>query len=305
MTIIQNDEHLLDRAAMIAMRGFMKIAPAMAVGPDGREAYDALIEKTPAPEGVEWTETEIGGVRGWLCRPAHAVPGRAVLFLHGGCYVLGSATAYRGLASQLAARVKGAVFVADYRLAPEHPFPAAFDDARQALDGMAAAGFDSVAVAGDSAGGGLALALVASGVPGTRAVGAALFSPWIDLSLASETMETRADADPILSRSILQQGAAQYLRGADPADVRANAMNGDLLSLPPVRIDVGDNEVLLADSLRFEAVATTAGAPCEVHVWKGMVHVFPSNVAMLKAAPEALDGAGAFLEAAFVKGAGL
>ncbi|MCJ2130685.1 alpha/beta hydrolase [Methylobacterium sp. E-045] len=305
MPIIDHDEHLLDRAAMVAMRGFMKLAPAMAVGPEGREAYDALIEKTPTPEGVEWVQAEIGGVPGWLCRPADAVPGRAVLFLHGGCYVLGSATAYRGLASQLAARVKGAVFVADYRLAPEHPFPAAFDDARQALDGMAAAGFDAVAVAGDSAGGGLALALVASGAPATRAVGAAMFSPWIDLSLTGETMQSRADVDPILSRTILQQGADQYLRGADSADPRVNAMHGKLASLPPVRIDVGDDEVLLADALRFEAAASGVSAACDVHVWKGMVHVFPSNVAMLKAAPEALDGAGAFLEAAFSKGRAL
>ena len=298
MSVTRHDEHILDRAAIVAVRGFIKLSPGPVIAPEGRPAYDELIAKTPTPENVTWTAAEIGGVPGWLCRPADAVPGRAILYLHGGCYVLGSATAYRGFASQVAARAKAVSFVADYRLAPENPFPAAFDDARKALDGLQAEGFDKIAVVGDSAGGGLGLALLASSTTATRAVAASLFSPWVDLSLESETIDSRSDADPILSRTILQQGADQYLSGADPHDSRANALAGDLSILPPIRIDVGNDEVLLDDTLAFGAAADAAEVPCEVHVWEGMLHVFPANV-MLKAAQKALNDVGAFLETEF------
>lgn len=302
MSMTVHDEHVLDRAAMLAMRTLMKVSTAPAIAPEGRPGYDELIARTPAPEGVTWTAGEVDGVGGWWCHPAHAVPGRAILYLHGGGYVVGSAAAYRGFASQVAARAGAATFVADYRLAPEHPFPAAFEDADRVLAGLRPAGFDAVAVAGDSAGGGLALAVLASASAG-RAVGAALFSPYIDLSHTGESMTSRADIDPILSPAILRQAADQYLGGADPNDPRVNAMRGDLLKLPPIRIDVGDDEILLDDSLRFGAAAHAANISCDVHVWRGMMHVFPINVTMLKAAREALNGAGAFLDAAFAQAA--
>ena len=299
MPVLAHDEHLLDRAAMVALRGMMALSDGPTVSPAGRPAYDQLIARTSMPEGMTFTAGEVGGVAGWWCLPADAMPGRAILYLHGGAYVLGSAEAYRGLAGQIAERARAATFVADYRLAPEHPFPAAFDDACRALEGLCAAGFESVALAGDSAGGGLALAMLASGAVTTRAVAAALFSPWVDLSLTSPTIESRAAADPILSRDMLEAGASQYLGSADPRDPRVNALSGDLSALPPVRIDVGDDEILLDDSLRFGERAEAAGVRCDVHVWKGMVHVFPANIAMLKAATEALDGVGAFLDEAF------
>lgn len=299
MAVTHHDEHLADRAAMLAMRGFMAVSAAPPVAPEGRPGYDEMIAKTPAPEGVEWTAGQIDGVPGWWCAAAGASPGKAILYLHGGCYVIGSAAAYRGLASQIAARTGVATFVADYRLAPEHPFPAAFDDACRALDGMRAEGFETVALAGDSAGGGLGLAVLASGIAKTRAVAAAVFSPWIDLSLSGATMESRAAVDPILSRAALQQAVDQYLPGGNPSDPRTNALSGVPANLPPVRIDVGDDEVLLDDALRFHAFAEAAHQPsCDVHVWEGMVHVFPANIALLKAAPEALDGMGAFLRSA-------
>lgn len=296
MAILEHEEHLLDRAAMLAVRALMKVSGSPAIGPEGRNAYDAIMAHTPVSDAVSWSEGESGGMPGWWGQAKDAVPGRALLYLHGGCYVLGSAAAYRGLASQLAARAKAATFVPDYRLAPEHPFPAAFDDACRSLDGLRAAGFDSIAVAGDSAGGGLALALLASGIPRTPVLAASLFSPWIDLALTGETMESRAHVDPILSRTALQLGAAQYLRNADPDDRRVNALAGDLSALPPVRIDVGNDEVLLADSLRVDQAIDAVQGQCEVHVWKGMTHVFPANLPMLKAAHEALDAIGDFLQ---------
>lgn len=296
--VIRHDEHMLDRAAMLAIRGFIKLSAAPPMTPEGRPGYDELIARTSAPEGVSWTEGEVGGVQGWWCHPADAVPGRAILYLHGGGYVIGSAAAYRGLASQIGARARASTFIADYRLAPEHPFPAAFEDAGRALAGLRSAGYSAVAVVGDSAGGGLALASLAAGGAG-QAVAAALFSPYIDLSHSGESMTSRADLDPILSPATLQQAADQYLNGANPRDPRINAMAGDLSSLPSIRIDVGEDEILLDDALRFDTAARAADIACEVHVWQGMVHVFPTNIAILQAASEALNGVGAFLEAAF------
>lgn len=296
MAVTHHEEHLLDRAAMVAMRGFMAVSSSPAIAPEGRPGYDELMAKTPAPDGVDWTAGQVDGVSGWWCHPANAVPGTAILYLHGGCYVLGSAAAYRGFASQIAVRAKAATFVADYRLAPEHPFPAAFEDACRALDGVRAMDFETVALAGDSAGGGLGLAVLASGATKTRAVAASVFSPWIDLSLSGDTMDSRAAVDPILSRQALRQAVDQYCPGSVSGDLRVNALSGNLAMLPPVRIDVGDDEVLLGDSLHFHAVVDAAHQrPCDLHVWKGMVHVFPANIALLKAAAEALDGAGAFL----------
>lgn len=275
----------------------MALGSSPPVSPEGRRGYDEMMARTPIADGVECTPAIINGVPGWWCRPADAVPGTAILYFHGGCYVLGSATAYRGLASQLAGRAKAATFVADYRLAPEHPFPAAFEDACKALDGIAAEGFHSIAVSGDSAGGGLSLALLASGAAKTRAVAGALFSPWLDLSLSGETMSSRSDVDPILSRTMLQQAVDQYLVGAKVEDPRASPLVADLSKLPPIHIDVGDAEVLLDDSRRFEVLVSSAHGPsCDLHVWKWMIHVFPANIAMLKAASEALDGAAKFLE---------
>lgn len=297
MTVTFREEHLLDKAAMLAIKGFMAVSAAPPVAPEGRPGYDEMIAKTPAPAGVEWTADQVNGVAGWWCLPSGAVPETAILYLHGGCYVLGSAAAYRGFASQIADRAKAATFVADYRLAPEHPFPAVFEDGCLALDGLGERGFHTIVLAGDSAGGGLALATIASGAVKARVVAAAVFSPWLDLALTGETMDSRADVDPILSRTSLQQAVDQYLAGGDANDARANAMAGELPTLPPVRIDVGDNEVLLDDSLRFHMLAEAARqSSCELHIWKGMLHVFPTNIAMLKAATEALNGVGDFLK---------
>lgn len=181
---------------MLTIRGFMKVSATPPTTSEGRPGYDQLIARTSAPEGVSWTEGEVGGVAGWWCHPADAAPGRAILYLHGGGFVIGSAATYRGFAGQIAARARAATFVADYRLAPEHPFPAAFEDAGRALAGLQSAGYATVAMVGDSAGGGLALAALASGRV-SHAVAAALFSLYIDLSHSGESMTSRADVDHI------------------------------------------------------------------------------------------------------------
>jgi monoterpene epsilon-lactone hydrolase len=300
MTMTYHDEHLLDRAAMLALRGLIALQPESGLGPEARPGFDALMEKTPAAHGVTYEAAEVGVV-GWWCRPGDAVAGAAILYLHGGAYVVGSAAAYRNFAGQIAARAKAATFVAGYALAPERPFPIAFDDAKAAYRAVAAAGFTRIAIAGDSAGGGLALAVLAAVATEARLgtlpapSAAAVMSPWIDLALTGDSMDAKASADPLLTRTSLAAAAHLYLGEHDPRDPRVSALHGDFTDLPPVLLHVGEDEVLLDDARRYAAAAEAAGISAELHVWQGMVHVFPANLALLRAAPEALDSLADFL----------
>jgi acetyl esterase/lipase len=197
-------------------------------------------------------------------------------------------------------------FVPEYSLAPEHSFPAAVDDAQACYRGLVEKGFGKIALAGDSAGGGLALALLsllvakARDVSASRPVGAVVLSPWTDLALSGMSMETHAEADPLLTKDSLASTARLYLGAHDPRDPLASPLYGDLAGLPPVRMHVGEDEVLLDDSLRYAERLESQGGTVQVHTWQGMIHVFPSNVALLHAAKEALDDIGDFLRQHFV-----
>ena len=136
---VYHDEHLLDRAAMLVMRAMIALQPGVEFGPEGRAAFDELLERTPAADGVTYQAATVGGIPGWWCRPANAIGGDAILYLHGGAYVVGSALAYRHFAGQIAARAEAPAFVADYGLAPERPFPAATDDAGMVYSVLASA----------------------------------------------------------------------------------------------------------------------------------------------------------------------
>jgi epsilon-lactone hydrolase len=290
---------------MAAMRLMLASMKGSVTGPSAREPFDELMEKTPAADGVTYQEAEVGGVAGWWCRPDDAVAGAAILYFHGGAYVVGSARAYQHFVGQLAVRAKVAAFVPEYGLAPEHPFPAAVDEAQACYRGLVAKGYGTIALAGDSAGGGLALVLLsllakARDVSALRPAGAAVMSPWTDLALSGMSMETRAKADPLLTRESLASTARLYLAGHDPRDPFASPLYGDLAGLPPVRMHVGEDEVLLDDSLRYGERIESQGGTVQVHTWQGMTHVFPSNVALLHAAKEALDDIGNFLRQQFV-----
>jgi acetyl esterase/lipase len=299
-----HEEHLLDRAVMLAMRALLAVQPKLQFGPEARLDFDSLMEKTPAVEGVTYEVSTIAGVAGWWCRPQHPVDDCAIIYFHGGAYVLGSAAAYRNLVGQIAARAKVAIFIADYGLAPEHPFPAAVNEAAAIYRGLAASGMSKLVIAGDSAGGGLALALLqsvtsaASDETVPKPLAAVVMSLWADLALTGESMETRADSDPILTRDALNQAAQLYLGNKDRHDPKASPLYGEVTGLPPVMFHVGEDEILLDDSRRFANRIEAAGGVAQLHIWEGMTHVFPSNVS-LQAAKDALDEIGAFLRQQF------
>jgi acetyl esterase/lipase len=286
---------------MLAMRAMLAMQPAVDLSPGGRVAFDELMAKTPAAEGVSYEAAVLGGVPGWWCRLGDADPDTAILYLHGGAYVAGSAQAYRGFAGQIALCAGASAFVADFGLAPERPFPAAVDDADAAYRALALAGFSSISIVGDSAGGGLALVTAArmaqvardGSVPRPSAV--CVMSPWTDLALTGDSVESRAKHDPLLTGNGLRGASQMYLGQVNPKDPRASPLYGDLADLPPVLLHVGEDEILLDDARRYAQLLAESGQPAELHVWQGMVHVFPANLSLLQASLDALEIAGAFL----------
>jgi epsilon-lactone hydrolase len=239
-------------------------------------------------------------VSGWWARPTNKRPEGTILYLHGGWYVLGSAQAYRHLAGHVANRSGAEVFVPDYRLAPEHPFPAGLLDAQASYRGLIERGVRRIAIAGDSAGGGLALALLSllktqESAGGVLPRAALVLSPLTDLTLSGRSWETRAVADPYFTMSQGVSLVPLYLGTHDPKDPLASPLYGNLTGLPPIRVHVGDAELLLDDSLRYVERAVAAGVDARVDIWEGLPHVFPSAVGQLEAADQALSAIGSFL----------
>ena len=298
MTITQHPLAAQDGDAMAKIR----VATAAAKGQLDRAAFNAMMEHVAQAPSIRYEAEEIGGITGWWCRPPGAAQKTtAILYLHGGAYIVGSAKAYRNFAGHIASRSSAAVFIAEYRLAPEHQFPAAFDDALAAYHGLVKQGFDNIALAGDSAGGGLALALSskivaeAHRIAGPKPKGIAVMSPWTDLDLTGATLKTRAEADPFLTKAALESAAELYVGPNDPRDPMVSPLYGSHGGLPQIRIDVGDDEILLDDARRYAERIKAAGGVCEVHIWAGMPHVFASNIGVLAASDAALGDIGRFL----------
>ncbi|THD64491.1 MAG: alpha/beta hydrolase [Phenylobacterium sp.] len=261
-----------------------------------RQAYDAMTSETPIAEGVEMQAIDRDGVRGWWVRRAGAPADRAILFLHGGAYMLGSAQAYRGFASQIAVRAGVAAFIPDYPLAPEHPFPAAPQAAVAALRWLADEGVSQAALVGDSAGGALALAALAgAGEPSPAVASVVAFSPWIDLALSGPSFASPDTHDPIFQPELLAGAAAAYLASADPKDGRASPLYAVPDALPPLLIQVGEDELLLDDARRYAAAAAEKGGEVRLDIFEGLHHVFQRSTRELPSARRALDEAAAFL----------
>ncbi len=261
-----------------------------------RAAYDAMTALTPIADGVATEAVDRDDVRGWWVRPGDASAGRAILFLHGGAYMLGSAEAYRGFASQVAVRAGTAAFVLDYPLAPEHPFPAAVEAVGVALRWLGAQGVVQVALVGDSAGGALALSALGQPAPARLFLAAALvFSPWTDLALSGRSFTDPDTRDPIFQPEALAAAATTYLGGADPRDARASPLYGLPGSLPPLAIQVGTDELLLDDARRYAVAAAAKGGTVHLDVYEGLHHVFQRSVRDLPSARQALDAGARFL----------
>jgi epsilon-lactone hydrolase len=288
-----------DAAVAAAARAFTAPMKGKLRGTSARQPFDDIMGHVPAPDSIRYEADTIGGVPGWWCLPAKPTAAGAILYLHGGWYSWGTAAAYRHLVGHIAARAGVAAFAPDYRLAPEHPFPAALMDVRACWNALAARGLGPLAIVGDSAGGGLALAL-ASDLAHERASRAqptavVALSPVTDLTLSGASWTSRAKADPYFTISQAREQADAYLAGRDASDAQASPLFARLAGLPPLRIHVGDDEVLLDDSLRYAERAKANGVDAHVHVWQGLPHVFLSSVRQLVAADQALADIGAFI----------
>ena len=269
--------------------------------PERRAAFTPGDRLHPVPDDVLVTEVTAGGVPAhWLAAPG-ADTGRVLLFLHGGGYELGSLRSDGELAARLGRASGMRVLFPEYRLAPEHPFPAAIDDVLAAWrwlrtgQGLSAA---SLAVAGDSAGGGLAVALLVATRDAREALPAAavLMSPTVDLTSSGASMTERADQDPISTPAMLGQFASDYLAGADPKTPLASPLFAPLSGLAPLLIQVGTADLLLSDSERLAAVAAQAGVDVTLQVGEGLPHVYPIMLGTPEAA-EATEQIGKFLRA--------
>jgi acetyl esterase/lipase len=289
-----------DAPIVTAMRAMVSSTKGMLRGIAARVPFDALMERVSPREDVKFESDAIGGIPGLWVHPAHCRLDEAILHLHGGWFNLGTAKAYRHLVAHIAARVGASAFIPDYRLAPEYPFPAAVDDVLACYRGIVERGIRRIAVTGDSAGGNLALVLASrvarDSVSAKRTlVGAVALSPVTDLTLSGATYETRADADPFFTRTQVAELVRSYLGSADPKNPLASPIYSRLSGLPPVRIHVGDDEVLLDDSRQYIERAVAAGVDARFDVWMGMPHGFVGSVGKLMASALALDAIGVFL----------
>ena len=289
-----------DQAVMAQVRAMAKPNKGRMRGVEARPVFDDLIQHTVAPEGVTWRGDRVGGVAGWWCEPTDAPEDVAILHLHGGWFNWGSAHAFRHLVGHIARSAGARAFVPDYRLAPEHPFPAGRDDALACFDGLLELGLRAIAVTGDSAGGNLALQVLTrvsarSAAEAAPLVGAVLLSPVTDLTLSGASWSSRAEADPFFVRDQAEGLVGAYLAGHDPADPLASPLFGAFAGLPPIRVHVGNDEVLRDDSLNYVQRATAAGVDARVDLWTGMPHGFLGSVGKLEAADAALELVGTFL----------
>jgi epsilon-lactone hydrolase len=266
-----------------------------------RAAFNALMAQVPAPADVLQKPIEIGGVAGIEITNPGGGAEQVILYFHGGVYVIGSAATSVPLVGDLVRRTGINAITLDYRLAPEHPYPAAVEDALAAYTGLLTQGVDPdrIVLAGDSAGGGLAVAtLLAARDAGQPMPSCAyLMSPYADLTLSGKTLTQRQALDPILTEQGLRVRAPEYLAGADPADPLISPIFADLSGLPPLLIQVGSHEILLSDALRLAARAATNDVAVTLEVTPGVPHVFQGYAGLLDEAAAALDRASDFIQA--------
>lgn len=263
-------------------RGVMRVLSSATLVEPGLESDPIRL-----PFGGEILRSPVGDAEG------------AVLYLHGGAYCAGSPATHRAITSRLASRSRSEVWVPAYRLAPEHPYPAALEDAVECYRHMLMHGYaaEQITIAGDSAGGGLALALAFRlreldlPLPG----GLVLLSPWVDMSFDGESMRLNGSLDPLLSRAWLASSARHYRAGAGRQHAGCSPLFAEFGGMPPMLIQVGSDELLLDDAMRLAQRAAVHGADVRLTQFSGMWHVFQLHVGVLQAADTALDQVAEFI----------
>jgi len=266
-----------------------------------RRAYDEFSENDPMPANAVQSELPLGGVNCLGIMPPGSSGDHVIFWLHGGGYAMGSSRSHKGLASQVAAAAKCATVIPDYRLAPEHKYPAALEDSVAAYKGMLGEGVDpaKIILAGDSAGGGLAVAsamrLKEEGV--ALPAGMMLLSPWVNFANTGWSWDAKAARDPFLTRPSLEVRRHQYLGDVQPLYNGVAVLNADLRGLPPTIIQTGEAEVLLSDSTSLAERLGGSGSPVTLEIWPDMFHVFQARYKMLTPARQAVDRLGAWAAA--------
>ena len=264
-----------------------------------RAIFHEMMTSVPLPDDVKATPGRLGGVPVVTVDTPESDPSTVLLYFHGGGYVLGSAADSVGLAADVARRAGARAISVDYRLAPENPFPAAVEDAVAAYRALLDDGPAKIAFVGESAGGGLVIAaLVAikeADLP--QPSSAAVFSPWVDLTVSGDSAVGKAEVDPALTAEGLRIRARDYLGDTDPASPLATPIFADLTGLAPLLIQAGSHEILLDDALRLAAHAAAHDVRVDLGVWPQVPHVFQGFAALLDEAGAALDEAAASIRA--------
>jgi acetyl esterase/lipase len=269
--------------------------------PDGVDAarahYDSLGDPIAADIQIEPLTIEHAGAQ--LLTPPEHDRDRALLYLHGGGYVFGSLKSHGGMAAEIARAARCQVLQLDYRRAPEHPFPAAVEDATAGYRWLLAAGLAprKIAIAGDSAGGGLVLCTLVNckdnAIPLSGA--AVCLSPWVDMEATGESYQTRESIDPLVQRKVVDEVTQHYLNGQDPRTPTASPIHADLAGFPPLLIQVGEREILYSDSEALANKAKALGLDVTFEEWPDMVHVWHLHYPRLSTGREAIDRIGQFV----------
>jgi monoterpene epsilon-lactone hydrolase len=266
-----------------------------------RVIFEEMMAAIPVPADVTTSPATLGGIPVVNVEAADADPEWVIFYLHGGAYAIGTAASSVGLASDLARRAGARLVSVDYRLAPEHPHPAALDDAVAAYRGLLDRGVaaSAIAIAGESAGAGLAAATLVAlkhvGLP--QPTGSVLMSPWADLTLSGDSISAKAAVDPALTPEGLRRRAIDYVADGDPTADLVSPIFADLTGLPPLLIQAGSHEILLDDATRLASRAAAADVAVTLEVTPGVPHVFQGFAAMLDEGDAALTSAGQFLRA--------
>jgi acetyl esterase/lipase len=282
-----------------ALRALIARHPRAADIAQRRRDMDERGRQFPIPPEVAIEKATVGGVKAEWNIPPDSEPGSAIIYVHGGGYVIGSLDSHRHLTAEIARVAQTRVLALDYRLAPEHPFPAPVEDTLAAYRELLTSGMAAqrIGIAGDSAGGGLVVgAMLAIKEAGLPLPGAGwCISPWTDMEIRGASFEDLAAVDPTVQRAGIEDMARQYLAGADPRSPHASPIHGDLRGLPPLLIQVGAAETLLDDALQLARVAGMADVVVDLQIWPEMIHVWHLFYPRLNAGRRAIASGGSFL----------